>query len=517
MSDVAQLRGATAYKQLVAWSKDFHPSIWGYKAPERFAEKVLGIRPFAWQRKFLRAFGRGDAQISVAACHGPGKTCMSACLVWFQAICRFPQNTVITAPSKPQLEDALWGEVKSLARWDPVKKTGLPPEIAKLYKVTTDRIELIGAESDSWVSARTARAENPVALQGVHCANGWTLIIADEASGVSDKVFNAAKGSMSGERVCTILLGNPNYASGYFYETHEGMAAPDWTKFQIGYDDCEDCRHLVTEEFKNKVARESGRESNEYRIRVLGKFPVSGASVIIPRGWVDDAVKRDIDEGAAPLPSVWGLDVAGGGKHASGHNALVKRTELGVSADMLYWPGDDPMLVAGKVRREFENTPVAERPRTIMIDVIGIGMGVYSRLRELGLPVRAVNVAETKGINANRYQNLKIFLWWRAREWFGRKACVMPECDGSCVIMQRDRCIHQLLRSELSAVQYEASPMGRMKCEEKRIVVERTGLKLDLADAFILTFTEDIGILHGTGRTSRWPDKYDTVNYGSVG
>ena len=443
---------------------------------------------------------------------------MSAIIVWFQTICRFPQNTVITAPGKPQLEDALWGEIKSLARWDPERKIGLPPEIRELYNVTASRIELIGAESDSWVSARTARADNPIALQGVHCARGWTLIIVDEASGVSNKIFSAAKGSMAGERVCTILLSNPTDASGYFYESHKGMAARQWTKFHVGYDDCDDCRHLVTEQFKKDIINEDGRDSNQYRIRVEGRFPISGSSIIIPRGWIDAAAKRDIDPGSVPLPCVWGLDVAGGGKYAEGHNALVKRTELEVLPDMLYWPGDDPMIVAGVVRDEFLQTAIPNRPRTVMVDSIGIGHGVYSRLRELGLPVRAVHVSETSGMDQKRYQNLKIRLWWTAREWFGRKGCIMPACDGSCQRMSRDHCIHLLLRSELAAVQYETSPTGRMKCEEKKKVIERTGLKLDLADAFILTHAEEIGVLHGgAGSRRRWPQKPKTVNYGSVG
>ena len=377
---------------------------------------------------------------------------------------------------------------------------------------------MIGAESDSWVSARTARADNPVALQGIHCARGWTLIIVDEASGVSDKIFKAAKGSMSGERVCTILLSNPTEASGYFYESHKGLGAEGWTKFKVGFDDCDDCRHLVTEQFRQDVINEDGRDSNQYRIRVQGRFPISGASIIIPRGWIDAAAKRDIDPGSKPLPSVWGVDVAGGGKYAEGHNALVKRTELEILPDMLYWPGDDPMIVAGTVRDEFLKTDVSERPRTIMVDVIGIGQGVYSRLRQLGLPVRAVHVSETQGIDQKRYQNMKIALWWRAREWFGRKGCIVPECDGTCQIMSRDRCIHMQLRSELASMQYDVSPTGRMKCEEKKKVIERTGLKLDLADALILTFAEDIGVLHGaSSSTGRWPDRLKTVNYGSVG
>ena len=511
MLDAAHIRGSEAYGQLMKWLDGFSPAVWGYKAPERFFEIVLGVEVHDWQREVLRAYGRGDRQITIVACHGPGKTFIVAGLAWFQLICWYPQKTVITAPSKNQLEDALWGEIMKMSRWDPDKKVGLPAEIRALYDITKARIEVKGPTEMSFASARTARAENPEAMQGIHCQGGRVLLIADEASGVSDKVFAAAHGSMSGENCTTILIGNGTRDSGYFFETHHGEGASKWTKFQVGWQDSP----LVSKEFEQKIALEYGRDSNQYRIRVEGKFPISGASTIVPRGWVDDALKRYVDPGALPLPCVWGLDVAGGGKHAEGSNALVKRTELEVKPDMLYWPGDDPMQVSARVKQEFDRTPVPERPRTIMIDSIGIGGGVYSRLRELGLPVRAVNVSETRGIDQTRYVNLRIKLWWRGREWFGRRACKMPECDGSCVRMQRDRCIHRLLRSELSAVQYEVVG-GRMKCEGKKFVAQRTGLKLDLVDAFMLTFCEDIGVLHGTGNFNSWPKEVPLINYGSV-
>ncbi|WP_420431424.1 hypothetical protein [Candidatus Poriferisocius sp.] len=478
---------------------------WGAKGPERFFEHVLGVEPHDWQREFLRAYGRGDRKITVVACHGPGKTFTVAGLVWYQLLEWMPQKVVITAPSRGQLEGALWGEVMKFSR-------NVPDEIRQFYNIKKGRIELFARPEDSWVEARTARAENPEALQGIHCEGGRVLLIADEASGVSDKIFESAQGSMSGQECTTILIGNGTRASGYFFESHKGEAAKSWTKFSVGYKDSP----LVTDDFEEEVALQYGRDSNQYRIRVLGKFPTSGSSVIIPRGWVDDAVTRHVDPGAEPIPSVWGLDVAGGGVHAEGSNALVKRTELGVDPHIMYWPGDDPMQVVARVQREFMRTPSNERPKCIMVDMIGIGGGVYSRLRELGLPVRGVNVSETRGIDSSRYQNLKIELWWRAREWLGRRSATMPECDGSCAEQKRDRCVHMQLRSELSAVQYEVSPTGRMKCEEKKKVIERTGLKLDLADAMVLTFAEDIGIMHGTGPGTGWPKDRATINMGSV-
>ena len=414
-----ELKKTEAFRALEAWRAQFDPATYGAEAPIRFFRYALGIEPHPWQQEVLLAFGRGDRKISIAACHGPGKTFLAAGLVWFMLVCRYPQNTVITAPSKSQLEDVLWKEILLMRK-------KLPEVVRDMYTVTKTRVELNNDGENSFCSARTARSENPEALQGVHCQEGWVLLIADEASGVSDKIFASAGGSMAGNRCTTILLGNPTRASGYFWRSHEGRSRYEWTRFQIGWSDSP----IVGEDFEREKALEYGRDSNEYRIRVLGKFPRSEGSAIIPAGWVHDAVSRDVVM-EQMIPTLWGLDVAGGGKYATGKNALVKRNALGVRPDILHWPGEDPMQVAGRVKIEWDDTHTNERPRSIMVDSIGIGAGVCARLREMGLPAKAINVSETKGIDSRRYMNLKANLWWDAREWFGQRLFSLPKCDGS--------------------------------------------------------------------------------------
>jgi hypothetical protein len=44
-------------------------------------------------------------------------------------------------------------------------------------------------------------------------------------------------------------------------------------------------------------------------------------------------------------------------------------------------------------RAEYDATPYDAKPSEILVDIIGLGAGVYDRCRELGLPVRGINVA----------------------------------------------------------------------------------------------------------------------------
>ena len=52
------------------------------------------------------------------------------------------------------------------------------------------------------------------------------------------------------------------------------------------------------------------------------------------------------------------------------------------------------MQTVGRVVAEYESLPPSRQPTQILVDSIGVGSGVVDRLKEIGLPVRGVNVAE---------------------------------------------------------------------------------------------------------------------------
>ena len=183
--------------------------------PVLFVKEVLGADPLPYQAEFLNAIANNERKISVRSGHGTGKsTSASWAMLWFLML-RFPNKVVVTAPTSGQLFDALFAELK---RWI----NELPEQLGSMLVVKSDRIELSSAPSEAFISARTSRAETPEALAGVHSEN--VLLVVDEASGVPEKVFEAAAGSMSGHSATTILLSNPTRSSGTFYESQTRMA-----------------------------------------------------------------------------------------------------------------------------------------------------------------------------------------------------------------------------------------------------------------------------------------------------
>ena len=437
--------------------------------PVLFVREILGATPEAYQEDLLRAVGRGERKISVRSGHGTGKsTTLSWAMIWF-VLFRFPCKVVVTAPTTAQLYDALFAEMK---RW----LGELPDALQVLLEIKTDRVELIAAPSEAFISARTSRAEQPEALAGVH--SDHVLLVVDEASGVPEQVFEAASGSMSGHSAITILAGNPTRTSGTFFETHNRLAGHWYTLHWSCIDS-----PRVSEAFVEEMKLRYGEDSNAYRIRVLGEFAQGDDDTIIPLHLAEAAKTRDVRMTPNTRP-IWGLDVA---RFGSDRTALCKRYGS-VVTEVETWKGLDLMQTVGRVKAQYDGMLPSERPSEILVDVIGLGSGVYDRLRELSLPVRAINVSEAPAFG-NTYNNLRTELIFRFRGWLEQRGSRLPD-DPELI-------------AELTSIRYSFASTGKMKAEGKDDM-RRRGLKSpDKADAVFLTFAGDAATSLGSP-TSNW-------------
>jgi phage terminase large subunit len=441
-----------------------------YRAdPVLFVKEVLGVEPDEWQQDFLNAVASGERKISIRSGHGVGKsTTASWAMLWF-LLTRYPVKVVVTAPTSAQLYDALFAELK---RW--VKE--LPQPIQELLDVKQERIELKASATEAFISARTSRAEQPEALQGVHSDN--VMLVADEASGVPEAVFEAAAGSMSGHNALTILLGNPVRSSGFFFETHNRLKDEWWTRRVSCIDSTR-----VSKEYVEDMKSRYGEESNAYRIRVLGEFPRSDDDTIIPMELLESAKHRDT-RAYEDAPIVWGLDVA---RFGSDSSVLCKR-QSNVVHTLERWRNLDLMQLTGAVVAQYEACDHKSRPAEILVDSIGLGAGVVDRLRELKLPARGINVSESPAMGGT-YLNLRAELWHKAKAWLEKRDCKIPNNED--------------LIGELATVRYTFTSNGKIKIESKDDI-RRRGLKSpDMADAFVLTFASDAATI-SWGSNNSW-------------
>lgn len=442
--------------------------------PCGFAESVWQVELDVWQASVMRDVAAGERRISIRSGHGVGKTGVLGMLSCWAMVTKHRVNIVATAPSKPQLEDGLFAQIKIWFR-------RMPEALQCLFEVKADRIVRKGSEEECYFAVRTSRAETPDALQGIHIEDGLVILIADEAAGVPEKVFEAASGSMSGHNAVTLLTGNPTKASGFFFDTHTKLRGM-WKCYHVS---CLNSKR-VSPDFVEDMKARYGEDSNAFRARVLGEFPRSDDDTLISLELTEGAMVREIDLDPAAR-KVWGVDPARFGDDAA---TLCKRWAKVVPEPVKAWKKLDLMQLVGAIKREWDLTDVPHRPYAIMVDVIGLGAGVVDRLRELGLPVRGVNVAEAPSFGGN-YVNLRAELWDQGKKWLEGRDCKLPN--------------DQQLTGELTMPRYSFASNGKMKLESKEDMKKRGVKSPDYADAFILTFADEASVGMGYANERQGP------------
>lgn len=422
--------------------------------PDLFVREVLGATPLPWQDDLMDLVCvKKLRRISVRSGHGVGKTTgLAWCMLHtelFSGSCKI----ICTAPAAGTLFDGLMAEVKM---WI----TRMPDFLQELFDITTDHIRIKGMPTEAFISARTSSTDKPEALAGIHAER--VLLVVDEASGVPESVFKAAAGSMSTSNATTVLIGNPTRNSGYFFDTHHILS--DW--WHTIHVSCVGNAN-VDPDFIASIKRQYGEDSNEYRIRVLGEFPLDDGSSFIPRHNVTEAMQRHM-EVSDDTPEVWGLDVA---RTGNDRVALARRRGPVVS-EVRAWAGKDLMGTVGVVKNLWDMTPPDLRPIAIYVDAIGLGAGVADRLNEMSLPAVAVNVSESSGM-LNHGARMRDELWFR----------------GKMALLEHGMCLpfDEELENELSTPMAEYMSNGLLKVESKKDMKRRGFKSPDKADAVLLT------------------------------
>ncbi|MFW6177372.1 MAG: hypothetical protein ACOC43_03295 [Desulfohalobiaceae bacterium] len=428
--------------------------------PIFFIRKTIGVEPTEQQAKLLEQVAAPGAHVSARSGHGTGKTTSLAWLVlWFVGLrpdCRVP----CTAPTSHQLSDLLWSEI---SKWH----ERMHPLWRRDLEVTSDRVFVKGAERSQYAVARTARRENPEALQGFHATELMFLI--DEASGIDERVFEVAEGALSTPGARVVMTSNPTRTEGYFHRSHH-QERQYWQTLHLS---CMDSP-LVDASYIDKMRSRYGEESNIFRVRVLGEFPQASDDILIPLDWVESAIGRDITPGSPD--KIAGLDVARFGDDANA--LLVRHGSKVIHLDM--WRNKDLMETAGRVKEAYDSKLFTR----VHVDSIGLGSGVVDRLKEMNVPVVGINVAEATA-QKERFNRLRDQLWWQCRDFFHGKECgIDPEVDKA---MRED------LIGQLTSIRYGFTSNGKIKIEDKQAMKERGLESPNLADALCLTFAEGVG------------------------
>jgi len=424
--------------------------------------------PDEWQTAFLkklrdaiRTRQPGDViKMAVKTGRGVGKTAMESWLIMWLMSTRPNFAGFATANTGDQLDDKLWRE---LALWHQraINKDW--------FKWTATRFFHIDAPTTWGVDALKQNEHNPDALGGLHNAGRGQCAIVDEGSGIAGAIYDVIEATMTDPDSFVFVFGNPLRKSGRFYEIFTRFAHR-WLPFTI---DSRTSRVANQNTIRQSI-EDYGLDSDYVRMNVLGEFPKQDAQTLIPLPLIEAAYTREV-AGNERYKPVWGLDVA---RFGDDRTALCIRRHRKVEK-MESWRELDTMQTAGRVKAMWDDAATDDRPSVIVVDVIGIGAGVVDRLRELDLPVRALNVSEQPAVKS-KFHRLRDEMWWKGREWF----------EGMNV-----SCTDRAVGGELADVLYGFTSAGQIKVEPKQDIKERLGRSPDVGEAFLLSLMEDCQLI----------------------
>lgn len=462
----------------------FIEKVWGL-VPERDNSKFIKGKHLTWQQHDIvlavESAIRGDKvkRISIRSGHGIGKTTALAWLIIWYLFCFKDAQVPCTAPTSDQIHDVLW---KELANW----LYKMPKPLQELYEWQSGYLRIRERPETWFARAKTARKEAPEALAGIH--SDFVLMIVDEASGVAEEIFNTAQGALTNSNILVILISNPTRLIGYFYDSHHKDKA-NWQILGFSSQDSP----IVDHDFVLRIIEKHGRDSDEYRIRVLGDFPKADA--LDDKGYVPLLVETDL--------------------HKTPEARLVSRPRMGIDPagegdDETIWVVRDSFKakVVGREKTSTAKT-IAQKTLTLMqehnvasgdiyVDNFGEGANVGQELA-VATSGRANVMAVNVGDQAmdDRYLNLRAEAYWRAREWLRRNGELVEDKGWE----------------ELLTIRYRAELNGKLRIMSKKDMRSEGYKSPNVADALMLTFvTPDSDIYtNSTEETMTDEERYKAV------
>lgn len=418
--------------------------------------------PDEWQQDVLDQIARGSltmneaVQIAVSSGHGIGKTALVAWIIhWFMSTRPHPQ-IVVTANTQNQLNGKTWRE---LAKWHKLASN-------KHWFTWTATKFFHKKHPETWFAQAVPWSENnSEAFAGTH--EEHVLVVFDEASAISDTIWEVAEGAMTTPGAMWIAFGNPTRNTGRFRECF-GKFAHRWETRKV------DSRTAKMTNKKQLAQWESdyGEDSDFFRIRVRGEFPRAGDRQFISTSVCFEAVSRYADESNAVNPLVMGVDCA---RYGDDQSVIILRRGRKVESIRRFRNLDTMQLAA--VAAGMIN---AHRPDTTFVDGGGLGAGVVDRLKQMGHPViDVIAAAAPDEENKDTCLNKRAEMWLRMKDWL--ETADIPH--------------DQELIDELCSVEYFHNGRDKLQLEKKSDMKKRGQPSPDSADALAMTFAYPVSRL----------------------
>jgi hypothetical protein len=437
--------------------------------PQKWIQDTLGESTWSKQREILQSV-QNNRYTTVKSCHGPGKSYTAARLVAWWLATKPDPFAVTSAPTSHQVRSILWREIRRAQN-----KGHLPGHISQgqvpEWKIDGELVAF-GRKPADYLDPNEAAA----AFQGIHALH--TLVVLDEGSGIPDWLATACETLITNENSRLLVIGNPDNpiswfartfrpASGYHQITIAAWDTPAFTGEQVPQQLLD---RLTSRLWVEERQQRWGKLSPLYKSKVEAEFPqVTDDSVFTP-AMIEKAIINDRSNLAQLNPDNHrnGFDVA----RLGSDECAVYSNRNGYVRLLAKWGKAETMQSVGNFRRLWDPDRPELAPHT-NVDVVGLGAGVYDRLKELGYTASPFNAGE-KALNPEKYKNRRAEAYWEAAEMMDQGLIdIEPEDED--------------LAAELLEHKYKHTSTGQIQLEAKEDVAARLGRSPDRADAFVMS------------------------------
>lgn len=395
-------------------------------------------------------------RIAVASGHGIGKSALTGMLTTWALSCWRDPRIVITANTENQL---LTKTSPEIAQW--VKSS----IYGDLFNCETMSIKYAAKPEQHRADLLTNSENNPEAFAGLHAEGRLVMMIVDEASGLSEVIYQTILGAMTDENTVLIfiMMGNPTSPTGPFREAFR-KNRDMWNVWNV------DSRTVegTNKDALNDIVRQYGEDSDITKVRVRGIFPAVSQRQFIPTPYVDAAYGRHLRKEQYDFaPNILTCDPAW-----EGDDLLVIGRRQGLMYEELevLEKNTNDVLVAAKLAH-YEDRFDAD---AVFVDG-GYGTGIVSAGLSMGRSWRLVWFSEAA--TTKEYKNKRAEMYGRARAWLA--------AGGAIPKVQR-------LYDDLVSVETKPTLDGVIQLKSKD-EMKKAGLPSpDHADAFVLSFAHEV-------------------------
>ena len=420
--------------------------------PVAFVRGVFGASPTDQQISLLNSAVKKDSRLAVKSCTASGKTAALVWLVYYFLCCHPNCRGLVTAPTASQLFRVFRSE---LILWH----GRMEPVMRDLFEIMNEKIFLVGRKDTQYFSWVTGSTDNKESFAGLHADK--VVLMVDEASALPKEIFDTLYGTLSYGDTSFILVSNPVRAEGPFYDIFANAKSKSvWDTLTFTSYGSPN----VDKEWIEEIIEYYGKDSDFFKMRCMGEFPLMSEAQFINVSLIDEAIDRQLlPQDYHHFPRILGCDVARFGNDSS---VIVDRQGPKLH-NILFFKGLDTVAFTEKILQYYK----ASQYVNVCVDGIGVGSGVVDQLKRFNLPVIDVNVS-CKSSDPKTYFNLRSQLYGEVRDW-------LPGADLPN---------HKELRDDLIGINYSYNNKLQIILESKKEMKRRGDKSPDFGDALALSF-----------------------------